>query len=111
MSIQTPLARVRYLGSAKEGSNHWWWQRLTALLLVPLSLWFVASISLVVAYIRHGILTVETATMSAAACLPAFIGLVIGQMIHPRINQRMFRRILLVFMLVSGLNLLRRAIF
>ena len=44
MSIQTPLARIRYLGSAKEGSNHWWWQRLTALLLVPLSLWFVASI-------------------------------------------------------------------
>jgi succinate dehydrogenase / fumarate reductase membrane anchor subunit len=44
MSIQTPLARVRYLGSAKEGSNHWWWQRLTALMLVPLSLWFVASI-------------------------------------------------------------------
>ena len=44
MSIQTPLARVRYLGSAKEGSNHWWWQRLTALLLLPLSLWFVASI-------------------------------------------------------------------
>ena len=44
MRIQTPLARVRHLGSAKEGSNHWWWQRLTALLLVPLSLWFVASI-------------------------------------------------------------------
>ena len=44
MSIQTPLARVRYLGSAKEGSHHWWWQRLTALMLVPLSLWFVASI-------------------------------------------------------------------
>ena len=44
MRIQTPLARVRYLGSAKEGSDHWWWQRLTALLLVPLSLWFVASI-------------------------------------------------------------------
>ncbi len=44
MSIQTPLARVRYLGSAKEGSHHWWWQRLTALMLVPLALWFVASI-------------------------------------------------------------------
>ena len=44
MSIQTPLARVRHLGSAKEGADHWWWQRLTALLLVPLSLWFVASI-------------------------------------------------------------------
>ena len=44
MRIQTPLARVRHLGSAKEGSDHWWWQRLPALLLVPLSLWFVASI-------------------------------------------------------------------
>ncbi len=44
MRIQTPLARVRYLGSAKEGSDHWWWQRLTAILLVPLALWFVASI-------------------------------------------------------------------
>ncbi len=44
MRIQTPLARVRYLGSAKEGSDHWWWQRLTAIMLVPLSLWFVASI-------------------------------------------------------------------
>ena len=44
MRIQTPLARVRYLGSAKEGADHWWWQRLTAILLVPLSLWFVASI-------------------------------------------------------------------
>lgn len=44
MSIQTPLARVRYLGSAKEGSNHWWSQRLTAIMLIPLTLWFVASI-------------------------------------------------------------------
>ncbi len=44
MSIETPLARVRHLGSAKEGVGHWWWQRLTALLLVPLSLWFVGSL-------------------------------------------------------------------
>ena len=44
MNIQTPLARVRYLGSAKEGSNHWWSQRLTAIMLIPLTLWFVASI-------------------------------------------------------------------
>lgn len=44
MRIETPLARVRHLGSAKEGVEHWWMQRLTAILLVPLSLWFVASI-------------------------------------------------------------------
>ncbi len=41
MSIRTPLGRVRGLGSAKEGVQHWWMQRLTALALVPLSLWFI----------------------------------------------------------------------
>jgi len=41
MSLQTPLARVLGLGSAKEGVEHWWWQRLTALALVPLGIWFV----------------------------------------------------------------------
>ena len=40
--IQTPLARVRGLGSAKEGTEHWWMQRLTSVLMVPLGLWFVA---------------------------------------------------------------------
>jgi len=38
---RTALGRVRGLGSAKEGVHHWWTQRLTAIALVPLSLWFV----------------------------------------------------------------------
>ncbi len=44
MSMQSPLARVRGLGSAKEGVHHWWAQRLTAVALVPLSLWFIYSL-------------------------------------------------------------------
>ncbi len=44
MSLRTPLARARGLGSAKEGVQHWWMQRVTAVALVPLSLWFVASL-------------------------------------------------------------------
>lgn len=44
MSLRTPLARARGLGSAKEGVHHWWMQRLTALALVPLVLWFAASV-------------------------------------------------------------------
>lgn len=44
MSLQTPLARARGLGSAKEGVHHWWSQRLTAIALVPLSLWFIYSL-------------------------------------------------------------------
>ncbi len=39
--MQSPLGRVLGLGSAKEGAEHWWRQRTTALLLVPLALWFV----------------------------------------------------------------------
>ncbi len=49
MSMETPIARVRHLGSAREGAHHWWHQRLTALLLVPLSLWFVGSLWALVA--------------------------------------------------------------
>ena len=45
MSLKTPLARVRGLGSAKEGAHHWWAQRLTAIALVPLTLWFVYSVA------------------------------------------------------------------
>jgi succinate dehydrogenase / fumarate reductase, membrane anchor subunit len=39
---RTALARVRGLGSAREGVAHWWAQRVSALLLIPLLLWFVA---------------------------------------------------------------------
>lgn len=43
-SYRTQLSRVRGLGAAREGVRHWWAQRLTALALVPLGLWFVASV-------------------------------------------------------------------
>lgn len=43
-NFRTPLSQVRGLGSAKEGSHHWWMQRLTAVALVPLCLWFVVSL-------------------------------------------------------------------
>ena len=42
--LENPLARVRGLGSAKDGTEHWWVQRLTAIALVPLTVWFVASL-------------------------------------------------------------------
>jgi succinate dehydrogenase / fumarate reductase membrane anchor subunit len=44
MTMRTPLGRVRGLGSAKSGFEHWWAQRLTAVALVPLSIWFVAGV-------------------------------------------------------------------
>lgn len=44
MDMRTPLSRANHLGSAREGAYHWWWQRLTALALVPLLLWLVGSL-------------------------------------------------------------------
>lgn len=39
--MQTPLRRVLYLGSAREGTSHFWRQRLTAVANVPLVIGFV----------------------------------------------------------------------
>jgi succinate dehydrogenase / fumarate reductase, membrane anchor subunit len=44
MSLRSPLGRVLGLGSAKEGVHHWWFQRLTSVALVPLTVWFVVSL-------------------------------------------------------------------
>ena len=42
--MRSPLGRAIGLGSAKDGVEHWWLQRITAVALVPLSLWFVIAI-------------------------------------------------------------------
>lgn len=45
IKYQTPLARARGWGAAGEGSHHWWRQRVTAVALFPLTLWFAFSLS------------------------------------------------------------------
>jgi len=44
MSMKTPLNRARGSGSTKDGTEHWWAQRLTGVALVPLMIWFVFSV-------------------------------------------------------------------
>src|ERR1700754_1483257 len=43
-NLRSPLGRARGLGSAKEGVHHWWAQRVTAVALIPLTIWFVVSV-------------------------------------------------------------------
>lgn len=45
MKQRTALGRARGLGPAHEGSLHWWRQRVTALALVPLAVWFILSLA------------------------------------------------------------------
>ena len=43
-TMRSHLGRVRGLGSAKSGVEHWWVERLTAIALIPLTVWFVVSV-------------------------------------------------------------------
>ena len=45
MKFQTDRSRAAGLGSAKEGTDHWWMQRVTAAGLVILGLWFLAALT------------------------------------------------------------------
>ena len=45
MNFKSPLAKARGLGSAQQGTHHWWMQRVTAIALIPLSLWFAIAIA------------------------------------------------------------------
>jgi succinate dehydrogenase / fumarate reductase membrane anchor subunit len=42
MDYRTPLAKVRGLGTAHNGVAHWWMQRLSAVILIPLTIWLVS---------------------------------------------------------------------
>jgi len=44
VSLRSPLRRVLGMGSAKDGVQHWWRQRLTSVALVPLTVWFAVSL-------------------------------------------------------------------
>ncbi len=44
MSLQSPLGKFLGHGSAGHGTEHWWGQRVTAVALLPLTVWFVVAI-------------------------------------------------------------------
>lgn len=56
-SIVTPLKRARGLGSAHDGTHHFWVQRVTALALIPLTIWFM--VALVTVLINHDVTAVR----------------------------------------------------
>lgn len=83
MSLQSPLSRVLGLGSAKDGVGHWWWQRLTAVALVPLGLWFVFAVlhlqsgdhTAAVQWLHSPMQAALLILFSVIVCWHAFLGL------------------------------------
>ena len=82
MTIKTPMARALGLGSAKSGTEHWWMQRVTAVALVPLTLWFVIALlamesldrGTVTAWIAQPITAVLLLLLVAASIYHSFLG-------------------------------------
>jgi succinate dehydrogenase / fumarate reductase membrane anchor subunit len=90
--LRSPLGRARGLGSAKEGVEHWWRQRVTAIALVPLVLWFVIAVirlagadrAAVIAWIKHPVPAVMMVLLLVATFYHAALGLqvVIEDYVH-----------------------------
>ncbi|RWH74590.1 succinate dehydrogenase, hydrophobic membrane anchor protein [Mesorhizobium sp.] len=82
--MRTPLARVRGLGSAREGTGHFWRQRLTAIANIPLILFFVGFL---IAINGHGYAEVRAAL--ANPFVAVMLGLVlISPLYHMRIGMQ-----------------------
>lgn len=46
MSLRSPLGQAKGLGSANDGLHHWWAQRVTAIALIPLTVWFAFKVAI-----------------------------------------------------------------
>lgn len=67
------LSRARGLGSARAGVGHWRWQRVTAVALVPLVVWSLASL---IAVIGGGREAVVDWLASPGAAIPMILLLI-----------------------------------
>ena len=80
--FRTPLSRVKGLGSAGEGTGHFWHQRLTSLLLIPLVLWIgfciaalPADYATLAGWVRQPLVTVALVLLIIAVFYHAQLGL------------------------------------
>ena len=122
--MRSPLGRALGLGSAKEGVEHWWRQRTTALLLVPLTLWFVISAvgligadrAAIVAWMHNPMAAVFMILLIVATFYHAALGLqvVIEDYIHQetaRITTLLVMRLLCILFVLRGVLAVLRLAF
>ena len=70
----------------------------------------LGSMALGVAYMQNGIMSVDRSGLSAMLVLPAMLGFMLGEKIRNRMSGDGFHRAVLIFFLLMGLNLIRRAV-
>ncbi len=115
--LRSPLSRAIGLGSAKEGVEHWWAQRITALALVPLALWFVivvielagADRALFVDWVRHPVPAVLLVLLLIATFYHGALGLQV--VIEDYVENEARRLGLLIAMRLAAIVLAALGIF
>lgn len=78
--------------------------RATGLLL------FLGGIPLLAGYALGGLITREIFLWSLVMCVPTFIGFSLGERVRRRLDSDLFSKLVLVFFLLMGLNMIRRAV-
>jgi len=115
--LRSPLGRAIGLGSAKEGLGHWWAQRITALALVPLALWFVVAVvelagadrAMVVAWVRQPLPAVLLVSLLIATFYHGALGLQV--VIEDYIKNDALRFGLVIIMRLLAIVFVLRGIF
>lgn len=74
------------------------------------TIWLIGAIPLTLFYWQNGVLNPGNIWLSIGACVPGMIGILIGERIRGYVNEEIFRKVLLVVLLIVGLNLIRRAL-
>ena len=82
--LRTPLNKVRGVGSAKGGTDHFWRQRVTALANIPLTLFLVVTIILLAGKDHATV----AAYLGAPLAAIAFAALIISATIHMRLGMQ-----------------------
>ena len=92
MSLRSPLGRVLGLGTAKDGTSHWWGQRVSGVALAVLGLWFAWSVATIpgfsyaesVAFISHPVNALLLLLLSVTMAYHSYLGVqvVIEDYVH-----------------------------
>jgi len=116
MSLRSPLGRVLGLGTARDGTEHWWGQRVSGVAMALLGLWFAASLASMsgfdyaqaVAFISSPINAVLLALLSITMAYHSYLGVqvVIEDYVHApglKISALILSRFAHVFLAAAAL--------
>jgi succinate dehydrogenase / fumarate reductase membrane anchor subunit len=92
MSLRSPLGQVLGLGTAKDGTSHWWGQRVSGAAMAVLGLWFAWSLATMsgfshakaVAFIGHPVNALLLLLLSVTMAYHSYLGIqvVIEDYVH-----------------------------